>query len=142
MAFLLGIFASLILFLTVPNKRADTDLYPYYKDFMTFSKKKCNKIETPNQFLLTFGTLKNDQIGLCYSYAFNKREIFIDEAYWNNATEVEKRQLVYHELTHCILNKDHVNDEKNYMNPYLFPLEEEELYKQLTVNIDEFCKED
>jgi hypothetical protein len=142
MAFLLSLFASLLLFLSAPNKKADSELYPYYKDFMAFSKKKCSKIETPNQFLLTFGTLKNDQIGLCYTYPFNKREIFIDESYWGIATEIEKRQLIYHELTHCILDKDHVNDAENYMSPYLFPLEEQELYKQLTINIEEFCNKD
>lgn len=142
MAFLFGLFASFILFLSVPSKKADVELYPYYMDFMSFSKKRCDKIETPNQFLLTFKQLKNDEIGLCYTYPYNKREIFIDEFYWDNASETERRQLVYHELTHCILNKDHVKSENNYMNAYLFPLEEEELYKQLSNNIDDFCKED
>lgn len=142
MTFLLGLLASLLLFLSVPSKRADNDLYPYYKDFMVFSKKKCNKIETPNQFLLTFRILKNDQIGLCYTYPYSKREVFIDEFYWNSATEKEKRQLVFHELTHCILDKDHVDNEMDYMNAYLLPLEEDILYKQLTSNIEEFCNKD
>jgi hypothetical protein len=48
-------------------------------------------------------------VGLCYS---GNKEIFIDREYWNNAREKDKERLIFHELGHCFLKRNHKN-EKN-----------------------------
>ena len=62
----------------------------------------------------------------------NKRvglEINIDPEFWAIASDVEKEEVVFHELGHCILGRDHeetVLEEgipKSIMFPYVFEWE-------------------
>jgi hypothetical protein len=50
----------------------------------------------------------NDAVGLCYQ----NEKIVIDRDYWNNAREESKEHLIFHELGHCFLKRNHKN-EKN-----------------------------
>ena len=51
-------------------------------------------------------------LGQCKSYSNGSKEIVIDEPYWNRATDTEREYLVFHELGHCILGREHL-DSKN-----------------------------
>jgi len=51
-------------------------------------------------------------LGQCKSYSDGSKEIVLDEPYWNRANDLEREYLVFHELGHCILEKDH-NDSKD-----------------------------
>ena len=50
----------------------------------------------------------NDAVGLCY----HNEKIVIDREYWNNTGEGNKERLIFHELGHCFLKRNHRN-EKN-----------------------------
>ena len=50
-----------------------------------------------------------NRVGLCYG---NDR-IVIDREYWYNASEIKKEFLIFHELGHCILNREHKNQKTN-----------------------------
>ena len=47
--------------------------------------------------------------GVCLVYSNGYREIQINSDYWYSYTPEQKEQLVYHELGHCVLNKEHDN---------------------------------
>jgi hypothetical protein len=49
------------------------------------------------------------QIGLCRSWTHGYRQITIDKEYWDNTyvTEEMKISLIFHELGHCDLNRQH-----------------------------------
>lgn len=58
------------------------------------------------------------------------RHILLDIEYWNESDDLDRESLIYHELGHCILNREH-NDfvivytdgrviKKSIMNAYLF----------------------
>ena len=136
--FILAWLVSLLLFVTVPIKRINTSIQPYYNEFVELVKNECPNLETPRQLIIDFGTLKDEEIGLCYYFTF-KREIKIDSFFWETASEFSRRQLVFHELTHCLLNVDHVESEDNYMNPYLIYISEEKLLEQIKLNAKEHC---
>src|SRR5690606_11448086 len=52
--------------------------------------------------------LKNNVIGTCYRWwGPDFREIKIDQAYWVSASKNERISLVFHELAHCDINRDH-----------------------------------
>lgn len=55
-------------------------------------------------------------IGLCRSYSNGDHEILLDERYWNQATYNEKEFLLFHELGHCVLDKEHDNTQDNNGN--------------------------
>ena len=59
------------------------------------------------QNIETRGTL-----GQCKSYSDGSQQVIVDEEYWNNISDAEREYLVFHELGHCLLEKEH-NDEKD-----------------------------
>jgi len=48
-------------------------------------------------------------LGQCKSYSNGSKEIVIDQPYWNQASDVEREYLVFHELGHCILGREHLD---------------------------------
>lgn len=59
------------------------------------------------QNIETRGTL-----GQCKSYSDGSQQVIVDEQYWNRISDNEREYLVFHELGHCILEKEH-NDEQD-----------------------------
>ncbi len=51
-------------------------------------------------------------LGQCKSYSNGAKQIVIDQPYWSRASDVEREYLVFHELGHCILGREHL-DSKN-----------------------------
>lgn len=140
MEVLISWLLSLLLFLTIPIKKIDNEFLPYYNSFFKSVNKNCKKISPPNQLIMIFKNLSNEEVGLCYLFS-HKKQIYIDRFFWENSNDNEKKQLIYHELTHCILNIHHVSDESNYMNDYLVLLPDNVLETQLENNIKEACNE-
>lgn len=140
MPFLLAWLMSLLIFINVPIKQIDPRVEPYYNEFMGIVKNECPNLETPRQFIVGFGTLRNEEIGLCYTYSV-RREIKFDESFWEITPEYGRKQLVFHELTHCVLNVHHIDNDKNYMNPYLIYIPESDLIDQLQQNARSVCNE-
>jgi len=48
--------------------------------------------------------------GQCKTYSDGRREIVIDSEYWQRADPLEREFILFHELGHCVLDRDH-NDE-------------------------------
>lgn len=59
------------------------------------------------QNIETLGTL-----GQCKSYSDGSQQVIVDEQYWNRISDEEREYLVFHELGHCILKREH-NDSKD-----------------------------
>ena len=51
-------------------------------------------------------------LGQCESYSSGDHAVVIDQDFWERATDLEKEYVVFHELGHCVLDRDH-NDEAN-----------------------------
>ncbi len=138
MSFLAVWISSIILFFTLPINNIDKELNSYYKEFMDLGKESCNKVQKPNQFTIKFGKLTDDNIGLCTVY-IHRKEVLIDENYWAISNLETRKQLVFHELTHCVLDMHHIDLENNYMNSYLIELPKDVLYEQVKDNMVKFC---
>lgn len=46
-------------------------------------------------------------LGQCKSYSNGSKAIVVDISYWERANDLEREYLVFHELGHCILNREH-----------------------------------
>jgi hypothetical protein len=90
---------------------------------------KC-KITIPIYFLKI---KKESTIGLCYGFKqfWLFRYIVLDSEYWDQADTYERESLLFHELGHCVLDKDHNSEmiseyyflnyrPKSIMHPYSF----------------------
>jgi hypothetical protein len=70
-----------------------------------------HNIKFTNSVSIGFSVIKMKKgtkkvVGVC-NYGKNFREIDIDIAYWNANSEITRRTLLYHEITHCLCGRDH-----------------------------------
>jgi len=50
-------------------------------------------------------------IGQCAWSQGHNHSITLDQNYWRNANDMQREFLVFHELGHCVLGRDHVDSE-------------------------------
>ncbi|MCO4792814.1 MAG: hypothetical protein KC493_03820 [Bacteriovoracaceae bacterium] len=64
-----------------------------------------------NDIPINFGDTENEQyVGVCFSYSDGKKEILIKAIWWNMASNDAKESLIFHELGHCALDRNHNED--------------------------------
>lgn len=86
------------------------EILPYVKEFESLYGKKTENIS------ITFTSfLGSSVVGICQSYSKNGgwykgKVIKLDRDYWNESSESLKEILVFHELGHCELERDHEDD--------------------------------
>lgn len=76
--------------------------------------------------IVHFDELEGRTAGICTLKGDSEPVIKIDRDYWENATEVAKENLMFHELGHCILRRGHLDDyidkkPVSLMNSFLIP---------------------
>lgn len=96
----------------IPDSFVDTRLQEYFDRFAEEAAKR--------QFIVDFEVLKvsgyvrlitsQNVIGQCAHDPGTPTTVIIDKSYWDNATDLEREFLVFHELGHCILNRDHLDE--------------------------------
>lgn len=60
---------------------------------------------------VNFGDTENPSFeGVCFSYPDGQTEVIIRESWWNSASQALRESLLYHELGHCVLGRDHDNE--------------------------------
>lgn len=74
-----------------------------------------------------FSDLEPKIAGVCYRTIYNgtmhPNYILIDRKYWPTMSEYQKTNLIFHELGHCALNREHVTPDgvslcpKSFMDP-------------------------
>jgi hypothetical protein len=76
---------------------------------------------------IEYNKLDYPVVGVCISYTNGHKEVQIDPDSWFNFDENYKEELIFHELGHCILGREHDTsyiDEyrvpKSIMYPYIF----------------------
>lgn len=85
---------------------------PYFNEFMAYRKTYTGKTEVPDNLVIEFGSTASRGkyvIGYCEKTA-NYRHIVLDRDFWNVATDLEKTALSAHELSHCLLNREHTTE--------------------------------
>lgn len=53
---------------------------------------------------------EDDVIGTCSFNTDRPRRVTIDVLFWRRASDFEREMVVFHELGHCILGRDHIDD--------------------------------
>lgn len=136
----LPLLIAVLLFYAVPIHYVEKDLEVYINNFESLTKIYCPSTRLPNQFIVGFGDLsKEGWIGVCKINSL-RSEIVIDREHWTTATEDDKISLVNHEASHCVLDKDHVDDPMNYMYFQYTKISKEVVIEQTIKNIKENCK--
>jgi len=87
----------------------DATFVPYVNSYLTekeFYLHRGLDYDIPIQF----GDLPDNQLGLCTKWTSGYRQIVIDAYYWKFQSEAQKESVIAHELGHCDLNLEHVDD--------------------------------
>lgn len=51
--------------------------------------------------------------GTCHFNSHQSNIVTIDQSFWNSASSNQKEMVVFHELGHCVLGRDHREEENN-----------------------------
>ena len=60
--------------------------------------------------------LDSGVIGQCAHSETEENTVIIDRMYFDSATDLEREFVVFHELGHCVLNREHLDDSDNQGN--------------------------
>lgn len=58
-------------------------------------------------------------LGLCVPDSFSTPEVLIDEKMWKTLSETSRKNLIFHELGHCVYGYKHVKSKESLMNPII-----------------------
>lgn len=89
-----------------------TDVEPYVQAFREIAQQRGQVIPADNLIVQFGNTQGQDACGQCNRDAGKTPRITIktDELCWKNASQQEREALIFHELGHCWLNRDHRPD--------------------------------
>lgn len=109
---LLGVIVLISLYFYNEPIFIEDELKPYYNDFKAQAKQFNVKI-TPRVAVIFFFPLEDGIAGDC---SFNQvtTTIRVNSNYWRHHSEEEKAMILYHEMGHCYLKRDHIAEVKRF----------------------------
>lgn len=132
-----------------PNKKeeeqtvdAPSELMPYVEEF-EYLWDLYSPGSRINNLRVRFGKITQDNrptavvAGSCFRQTGRSPRIVINTEIWQNITETRRKVLMFHELGHCVLFRDHIQGfNTSIMNPWVisdskFESDEEELLAEL-----------
>ena len=97
------------------NTTTDSELAVYFDRFIEEGRSR--GWDVPDDLNGITGSISDigerDVIGLCYYNSATPNSIVIDREYWNSANDYGKEMVVFHELGHCFLDRDHYEGENS-----------------------------
>lgn len=74
-----------------------------------------NKTPVP-ALIVNFGNAEGSA-AICKQWSNGQSEVIIDANWWGVYCDSQRRGIIFHELGHCIKNREHVEFELSYMYP-------------------------
>ncbi len=139
--FVYFVLFSYIFYLTTPFYQTEMspEIAPMYIEFNNLVRQNCREDQYFHpQFKIMFKALEGDIIGMCMTYP-NSFVIHLDTKFWKESDQDDRRQLLYHELLHCNMSLDHVEDKHNIMYYAFNKLSKDEILKQTLKHIKSKC---
>ncbi len=88
----------------------DLLVIPYIQQFFNYYGQDTSQIEIDLVDKFT-NTITNGQVGLCTTgISVKYNTIQLSRSYWNQASDISKKILLFHELGHCLFNRIHKID--------------------------------
>lgn len=124
----------------ISYKEVDQALQPYTNEYFKLLNVNCSnkQYNTTNHYKIYTNKLNHAWIGLC-TRKLSGFNIQVDSAWWKQANDPDRYQLIFHEMAHCLISKDHVENRDNYMNPSFVPIWYNDLFDQATKDIKDHC---
>jgi len=131
---------TILLYPMVYSSTVDEELKPYVSTYFVHLKSHCPEEVYNVHHDIVFSDKGDDRwVGVCKTYV-NRVVIEIDRVWFYGSSEKEKEQLIFHEMAHCFIEKEHVEDSSNYMYPYMVSLPRPLYTQQAIDDIKDYCK--
>ncbi len=90
----------------------DETFNAYIKKFEDHAKIKTGNVNYKlNDIPINFGDTENERfVGVCFTYSDGKKEVIIKADWWNKVPPSSRESLIFHELGHCALDREHNED--------------------------------
>lgn len=104
-----------------PNKVAP-QAKPYVKTFLKYCHQYQVDCSSISQHVVEIDTMDDfdvlfpNVIGVCLPA---EQKVILNKYYWDAAGHADREQLVIHELGHCVLEKQHIEQRIGIMNPHI-----------------------
>lgn len=142
--FTLNILISLFIIcsLAFGYTKVDKSVKPYVDEYNAIVETFCpdKSVRKHYNIKLSKELPDPDWIGYC-ARTMISYNIDLLESYWIEANFNVRRQLVYHEMAHCVIDKEHETNGFHYMNPKFEEFPEEFYMPQVIADIKTWCKE-
>jgi hypothetical protein len=99
----------------------EPDMEDEVHEFETTYDKRADNLEI--KFAKSFES--HGQVGICYLEYGKGESVYILRSHWEESTELGKKAVLFHELGHCLLGRDHNDDKykdgcpKSFMSTYI-----------------------
>lgn len=106
----------------MPRPGINAELQPYVDRFHLQLQARCGaKTKLPAIDMDISDTSDDDPfnpdiVGWCIMYS-KPLKIQIDREYFDSSTDLEREQLIFHELGHCVLERDHTKHKDEHKKP-------------------------
>jgi hypothetical protein len=98
------------------NLRA-LEFVTYLQKFESEAIKRNKHLEINELVIEIVKDLPDSAIGLCEVGGNEPAKISLKRSYWDTASDLDKEQLIFHELGHCVLLRYHDNKSLSNKNP-------------------------
>jgi hypothetical protein len=87
----------------------DNEVVKYYIRFKQFENANGRHASHRNMIYILSDDFKESDKAAAYCYIYNNsdRMVVINRKYWQEAVDLEREVLVFHETAHCIYDQDH-----------------------------------
>lgn len=130
----LALFLVAIVGIEMPIHNNHPDFQPFVDEYLTIINKECleDQINYPKKTAIFYtNSFPDNQIaGECERWD-GGWDIIILRSEWDKITPDDKRVLIFHELSHCMLLKEHVESPDNYMYSSIVDLNKDVVYDQV-----------
>ena len=111
--YILLLFAAIVVFgcNSADDLETDPELEPYFDLFAEEAALRGISVDYEARRIEgLIQDIPNTSVqGQCFRNEERPNKVVIDIDYWNNATEAEKEFIIFHELGHCFLNREHLD---------------------------------
>lgn len=92
-----------------PAITSSAELNPFLNTFIAEGRKRGHNIpDDLNGITYEIKEIEEDGVaGVCYWISANPNHIVLNSIYWNQFSSDQKESVLFHELGHCFLNRDH-----------------------------------
>ncbi len=93
--------------------QVDLELASYLEDFIHEGEARSYQpVVDPRILDIRFDTLSGPVTGQCLTYSDGRREVKVSVSFWSNASAFEREFLLFHELGHCLLDREHLDTQR------------------------------